>query len=425
MNFNAAYISKGFNLNTNHPIQPNAQEYMSYTKYVSIHSEDRDIIKYPNPGFFEIELPEDITNVAAVRLSTWTFPSNYNTFSADFQNINMTFKITNPYNPGENSVSNPLLEATYECLFLTQDTEYNITIGNGFYTPQQMVTELTNRFNEAVTNRIITYFTDNPKYFALLKLFLGYNRFVIVYNEVQQNIWYGNNADGFTLTTSTQYAKHTQYSFGTCLVGRFSPILPDYSNWGLPSNLGLTQQDIAAVSKAGFTPRFYYGDVVYGDNGYWILPSKELGAQVYYIDSPFKINLMGPSYMYMEIDGLNNIDETSPYNVSTFTRETNETNGKVNAAFAKISIPTTPISQWYDRESIPYKYFAPPAERIRRLTIKLRYHNGLLVNFNTFPYSFLLEFTVLQPQILRKGMTVRADNNLINTAITNGMTNTK
>ena len=57
MNFNTAYISKGFNLNTNHPIQPNAQEYMSYTKYVSIHSEDRDIIKYPNPGFFEIELP--------------------------------------------------------------------------------------------------------------------------------------------------------------------------------------------------------------------------------------------------------------------------------------------------------------------------------------------------------------------------------
>ena len=54
MNFNPNYITNGYNLHTGHPIQPNAQEYMSYTKHVSIHSEDRDIIKFPNSSVFEI-----------------------------------------------------------------------------------------------------------------------------------------------------------------------------------------------------------------------------------------------------------------------------------------------------------------------------------------------------------------------------------
>jgi hypothetical protein len=126
---------------------------------------------------------------------------------------------------------------------------------------------------------------------------------------------------------------------------------------------------------------------------------------------------MGPAYLYMEINGLNNIDETSPFNNSQFTRETNQTNGIVNSAFAKMAIPTTPISQWFDQNSIPYKYFTPPAERIRRLSIKIRYHNGKLADFNTFPFSFMLEFGVLQPQILRQGKMVRADVNLTDNSL--------
>jgi hypothetical protein len=103
----------------------------------------------------------------------------------------------------------------------------------------------------------------------------------------------------------------------------------------------------------------------------------------------------------MELNGHNCIDETSPYNVSNFTLQTNETNGIVNSAFAKIPIPTTPISQWFDRDSMPYKFYNPPAERIRKLFIKLRYHNGQTVNFDVFNYSFVIEFTLQYPQITR------------------------
>ena len=58
-----------FDLNNNHPIIPNANQYYFEKKYVSIHSEDRDVIKYRNPSSFEIELPQDYLNVQSVRLS--------------------------------------------------------------------------------------------------------------------------------------------------------------------------------------------------------------------------------------------------------------------------------------------------------------------------------------------------------------------
>jgi hypothetical protein len=111
---------------------------------------------------------------------------------------------------------------------------------------------------------------------------------------------------------------------------------------------------------------------------------------------------MGPAYFYMELNGNNCIDETSPYTVNRFTLSNNITNGIVNSSFAKIAIPTTPISQWFDRESLPYKMYWPPADRIRKLSIKLRYHNGQLVNFGAFPYSFTIEFTQLQSQQNRR-----------------------
>jgi hypothetical protein len=416
---NQPNVNKNYNLNTNHPLIPNNQNYQFYKKYISIHSEDRDALKYPNSNTFEIELPEDLLNVATVKLSNWSFPANYDTFSPTNLNVTMTFTISSPYNPNENGLSNSLYQAIFKCLFLSQSENFTIVIETGFYNPTQMVTELTNQFNYAVTQRIQQYLAAN-NYTAELAAFDsagGYTNFVIVYNSVSQKIWFGNIADGFTLTNSTQMQKYTSQDSFFC---NSKSILPDFSNWGLPGNLGLPRYDTPSINgttalppippiftttnpltlTGTITPRFFYGDVVNpGDNGYWLLPNPILtGSQVNWIECPNKINLMGPAYFYMEILGLNCIDETAPYNLSPYTFTNSSTNGSVNSAFAKIAIPTTPISQWFDRDQVPYKEFIPPAERIRKLLITLRYHNGALVDFGTFEYSFVLEFLTLIPQ---------------------------
>ena len=118
---------------------------------------------------------------------------------------------------------------------------------------------------------------------------------------------------------------------------------------------------------------------------------------------------MGPTCMYMELEGNNCIDETSPYNVSKFTQKTNETNGIVNASFAQIPILSTPTSQWFSEDEQGYKFYYPPAERIRKLKIKLRYHDGRPVNFGVSNYSFMLEFVLHLPQILNKS-TIQSHN---------------
>lgn len=389
-----------FNLNSNHPLIPNSQDYALYRKYISIHSEDRDITKFPDSSLFEIELPEDYLNVITVRLADWTFPANYSTFSVSNNNLKMSFQITNPYNPGEHAFSNALQEVIFDALYSFKANKYIVTISSGFYNPDQMVTELTNRFNFAVTEQINAYMVLNSINSSLQEQFAlqgGYNDFVIVYNNVKQNIWFGNRSSSFLLCTDNTIDVLTEQI--RCL----RPQLPDYSNYGLPSFLGLPRCCVNSVSDPNSVPRFYYGDVKPGDNGYWLIPDPNLpGSQVSFVECPFKINLMGPAYMYLEIDPFNCIDETSPYNLSKYTMSTNQTNGIVNSAFAKIAVPTTPIAQWFDKESFPYKLFLPPAERVRKLKIKLRYHNGELVNFGTYNYSFTLEFTLYSSQQMRK-----------------------
>jgi hypothetical protein len=121
---------------------------------------------------------------------------------------------------------------------------------------------------------------------------------------------------------------------------------------------------------------------------------------------------MGPSDFHLSIDELNCIDETSPYNLSKFTQQTNQTNSIVNASFAVIPVPSTPISQFYGQGLFqPYKLFYPPAERIRKLTFRLRYHNGSQVDFGLFNFAFVLEFEVLVPQVNRSIINLNADYN--------------
>jgi len=414
-----------FNTSNNHPIIPNSNQYYIDRKYVSIHSEDRDILKFNRSSEFEIELPQDYCNVQSVTLSQWSFPANYNVFSPTNFNIGMSFKFSTLYNPGDNSYVDPLSEAIFAALYYNIDIEHVILIETGFYNPSQMAIELTNKFNTVISSFLNNYFTATPEYnyaVPLLAAAGGYDRFVIVYNDVGQRLWFGNTADQFILTNNNDAGIVAEIVNAQCTRKN---VLPSLNNWGLPAYLGFTRCPANALSAAevsetqasvyntifgytsqdvnleGLVPRFYYGNVNNGDNGYWLLPTLP-GATVYYLQAPAKINFMGPAFIYLEIDGLNCIDETSPYNVSEFTTHTNETNGRVTSSFAKIPVPSTPISQWFDTDQKPYKYFNPPAERIRKLKLKLRYHNGQQVDFGLFDWSILLEFTLMRPQNERK-----------------------
>ena len=418
----------------NHPIIKNANQYFLEKKYISIHSEDRDISKYPNSSEFEILLPQEYLNVASARLYSWSFPSNYNVFSIGNYNLVMTFKFLDLYNPGEYNYINELATGIFAALYEYSNKEIIVTIEPGFYNPYQMATELTNRFNQKVTDIINTFFEDpnNAVQYATAKeLFKinGYNRFSIAYNSVGQKLYFGNNADRFIITNESSAFISKNVVNATCLTRN---MLPELVNWGLPSYLGFTRCNVTAYSVSEYitlfnelpfntnllhlnklVPRFFYEaqQSQYYPDGFWIEPDSTLiGSTIYYLQAPSKISFMGQSYLYMEIDGWNCIDETSPYNLNSYTIHTNKTNSIVNSAFAKIPIPTLPISQWYDQDMGPYKYWSPVAERISKIKVKFRYHNGALAEFGQFEYTFMIELNILKPHQERSYSIVNSFN---------------
>jgi hypothetical protein len=389
---------------TNHPIIPNNSEYVKYRKQVSIHSEDRNIAKFPLASSFEIELPDDIVNVEKVELLSWCFPSNYDVFSVANKNLLITFKFTELFQPGPSAP--PELHAAFNLLSLPENEnhEYSVVIQPGSYSPIQFVQELENRFNYAVQEYVVQLMLNDPTYAGLVPGYLaigGYNGFSVAFNQVSNKVWFGNNNAAFVITNSSELIRASLEEL-FCV---FKP-LPDFSNWGLSSFIGFTRLDAhSKVATNAREYRFFYTNyklaISLGGDGDWLSPDPNYPtAPLNYIECPNKINLMGPSHFYMEIAGLNNLDETSPYNVSTFTRQTNGTNGRVNSAFAKIGVAGIPLSMFYEaNQDQNYKYFDPPAERIRKLSIVIRYHDGMLVNFETFNFTFTVQFTMLDPRI--------------------------
>jgi hypothetical protein len=394
-----------FNTSTNHPLIPNANQYMFEKQFISIHSEDRNQLKYPSASDFEIELPQDYCNVQGVRLDSWSFPSNYYVFSQSQNNISLIFQITDPYNPSDYMVEDPMLTVICDALWAYKGQPFVAIIEEGFYNPYQIITELTNRMNSAVSVVIANYMKINaPDLLTQFNQSGGYEQFVIAYNEVGQKLWFGNKSSNFIINNGSPLYVFDSFNDSNCVKQQY----PDFANWALPAYLGFSRCDATtSTSSDGIYPRFYYGDAnIPGDNGFWLTPDTQyLGTNanipVYYLEAPYKVNMLGQAYFYMEIEGMNIIDEMIPFAVNRFTTTTNGTTGVVKSAFAKIPVTTTPLSQWYDNENNAVKIYNPPAERIRKLKIKIRYHNGVLVEFGTTTWSFLLEFTLLRPQSKR------------------------
>ena len=106
----------------------------------------------------------------------------------------------------------------------------------------------------------------------------------------------------------------------------------------------------------------------------------------------------------MEIAGFNSIDETQPFDIY----DLKSTSGKVNSCFAKIPLygnPVVPVNNIYYngfKNDNVMQIFNPPIQRIKKLSIRFRYHNGLYVNFAGATYSFNLKFNILLPQTAKK-----------------------
>lgn len=343
------------NTHSDHQLIRRQQTYMLDRKLVSICSEDRDQCQWKNRAHFEITLPQQLLNVETIRLVECNFPSNNYTFKNSYYNTKLLFKVA--------SVSQ----------YIT------LTISEGFYSPKQLAFELRNKLN----------------YYTGAAIGSTYNSFVVVYNEVTQKLQFGNKTEAFDLNFDAIV------SYDVSCAQPTTPVCQS-GKWGLPFYLGFDKEIYSSSysSNTSTDPSFInltYLNIADTANYYW------LGTSGYYVNAPNKINIIGETNFYMELDKCNQADELKPYPLNTNGAINNSYNGIVNSFFAKIPILGCPNTQYFDsRNGLIQNLttFFPPLERLSKIKVKFRYHNGALVDFSN-DFSFTLAFDCYRDEMAR------------------------
>jgi len=188
-------------------IQTNSN-YVVFKKILSVHSEDRDITKWPNSNYFEITAPVEYKNVVGLRLIDVEIPPSYYVYSNMNQNIKLSFNVIPLHTLGTNMSVTTFENYTYEVgMKLLQSPVFTITITEGSYTPEQMATEL----NTLMNKEVCKYMGSDD-----------FNHFIIEYNPINSKIIFKNNTDNFKLL----FKSPEQYEH--CLTPSY---FENYTNW--------------------------------------------------------------------------------------------------------------------------------------------------------------------------------------------------
>lgn len=355
-----------FNNNITQPIIPPEQFYTAERKLITIHTEDRDVCKWPNANHFEIELPESIHNVQSVRLSEISLPSHFYNISKQFQNNALV------YSTNDGDCSNNLK---------------HIELPDGFYTPEQ----LANILNELLGEGIHVFYQENMQKFIFF------------------------SSQDFCL-----YFDHQICYKKTCASSKILWCQP--SKWGLGYLLGFDKLQYSSKEAndecmpVNVNVLISYHESDEDDDSEDDVGSEEGNPPNYkIIVSPKFPKLDGEHAIYMELDKFNSYDELIPHPSKSNNMYLNSYGGNVNAAFAKIQITETPNQTCCKpilcnrTHKLLETIYDPPIEKIQKLKFKFRYHNGMLVDFQDCPFTFSIEINSLRNDI-KKNYKVGCNN---------------
>ena len=389
-----------YELNDNYPLIPNQNTYFEEGKMICINSGDRNVIKYPQSNSFEILLPTDIVNVSSIQLQNWMFPINTNTFSYSRNNLRLEFTILpleiEPssiiFDPAANIINEEYIHMVNKVLL--NSNQFSITIREGSYTNYSLALEIQNRMNVAIDAAIINY-ND-------LDYYIPYTFFNIIVSDTENKFWFVNTLHEFEFTASKIYKTDALIGevFNPCLTDK---LFTSYTYYGLPAYLGF--QELPAISKKC---KDKY-DLIKMSLSYNSLPTASFQQNI--VNGTYlNVNFIKPldnytlilyTSIYLELETLNCVDETKPFTNNEFTRVTNQGNGSVNSFIGRIPLFSTGnliyATSNGGSEKQGISYFNPPLERLRKLKINLRYHDGTNVDFGMNNWEIALNVTSYLP----------------------------
>jgi hypothetical protein len=255
----------------------------------------------------------------------------------------------------------------------------------------------------------------------------GYEKFKIVIDEVSTRFNIGNLVDNFEIITDKENYYAVEILNLIREIGRgalstyqsnldtsqFMPKSSGYCDdvifytddlkWGLPIYLGLEGFEVTEEfsydtgefreTNGIYVPTYYY----YDKSSPKYQPFKRLSggfeeASIFLLVPTYQLDVKGEPYFFMDLDKLNCIDEVAPYKETEFSIINNISTGNPNSAFAKLPLSILDDVA-YSGSQATTKTYTPPLDRLRKLSIRLRFHNGRPVNFGVQPFSFVLQIT--------------------------------
>ena len=246
-----------------HPLIPREQNYLLSYKYVTIHSEDRDITKYPNENNFDIKLPQIMENVQSIHLIYTSFPKMYYTFSNEYQNTKLSFVV----------FLNTGIQEPIDCADII-----TIEIQPGAYSISQFTEEIQTKMNKCISNRVDQPYTDMK----------------VIYDNVGKRILIGNSRHPFLWLLDRKECYKDVCKQPTMWD---SPV-----KWGLGYYLGFERRTYISTCVEHGVSFDYQSNTSDRD---WLVNTN---GNVFLTVSPFAPDIEGEVCIYMEIEKYNAMD---------------------------------------------------------------------------------------------------------------------
>ena len=311
-------------MNITNPLIKTSHNFVLDRKTLFIDSNDRDIERWPNASEFEINCPQNYTNVESIKLSNIMLPTFLYNISEQLQTNKMRVDISGSPIP------------------------HIITLEDGCYNYTQL--------QYALRAKLISDVSAT---------------FDVSYNPIDRKFT-------FLFTRSNGPAFNFRFdlpnNYDCSKVSYKTDVYAQHSNWGLGYILGF---DKKKYTSTGFPHNAHTHQQLI---------------------SPNPCDLEDNKCIYIELEKFNKCDEIKPY---LYYNNSNTSSGIVNSAFAKI-----PIYMFQDNKGLVndgyfenVSYFQPPIDKITKIKLKFRYHNGMLVDFNNFNVSLSLEINQLRNEM--------------------------
>lgn len=350
-------------------------EYFLDRKFISIHSEDRDIQKWSSENEFEVILPEKMNNVHSMRLIDIALPDTISNLHYNYKNTKISWKI----NPSHISMNEPD-KSTLQFKYLREEA-FTLSLQNGFYSPESLANTLQTYMRHIVT----TYVKNNSN----VPGSYSYDYIFVRYNTNTDRIDFICNRDRLELLFDTDF------EYTGCK--NKNNIFNQNEKWGLPYFFGYDKKTYKDDDFQILDSQLYPTD-----NDFEVIEPAVTSYNTYtsiqHISAPFKHRLYSDNVIYVELDKYNTMDEIKPYVSKTTDTYDNDYNGVVNSAFAKIVMDRGRgyiLNNANGSNINNINVFKTIVPTIANLKFKFRFHDGRLVEFEGQPLHLTVELNQL------------------------------